>query len=358
MPSTPPPPTLPPLPTPVARPKVVTGLGCASCGGSLEVQEGWTTVRCRYCATPLAVVGERGVVRVMVLDRVDRARASAAVRAWLTTGIRKEPALKREAVVDEAFLAWFPFVRVRLDVVGWILGVKKTRTKRGDKWVTTEEAVEREVEQAVDRTAAAADMHELGVHRVDLAGDEVVPLDEAVLRARGMLFRPLKAPAEVAEAVAQTAMDAARQGHGLDRVTFSWLASLRREVTVVYYPLWVFRYRFRDSVYQVLLDAEDGTLACGKAPGNHLYRAASLVGAAAGACFLGTTALQYPGLILSSDEPLGVVVVLGLAIAGMVVWGYRQFRHGGLVEEGSGVADERRPASLAATVKRLTERVQ
>ena len=47
--------------------------------------------------------------------------------------------------------------------------------------------------------------------------------------------------------------------------------------------------------------------------------------------------------------------MLGLAIAGMVVWGYRQFRHGGVVEEGSGVADDRGRLVPGATLKGFTE---
>lgn len=351
-------PTLPPLPTADRPGKVLAGLGCASCGGAVEVQEGWTNVRCRYCDTALAVVGERGVTRVMVMAKLDRSWASREVRKWFMKGIKKEPALKHEARFDEAFLAWFPFVRTRFDLVGWVLGVKRTKKKRGDKWVTVDTPVEREIEQTVDRTAPAADMAEFGVHRVDLAGDEILPLDEAALRAKGMVFRPRRAPAEAAEELTELAMSAARQGHDLHRVTFSWFASLRREITLVYYPLWVFRYRFRDRTYQVLVDAEDGTLAYGKAPGNHLYRAFALVAASAGAAFVGTTTLQHLGFLLRSDNGFAALGVLGLVLAGLVIWGYAQFRHGGVVEEGTGLAEDRQAEELSASIKKMLDQFE
>jgi predicted RNA-binding Zn-ribbon protein involved in translation (DUF1610 family) len=101
--------------------RVLTGLKCGSCGGSVEVQEGFTNVTCRYCGTPQAVVGSRGIVRVMVLNKLERKDASDVVRRWFRRGIRKDPALKKEARYQEAFLAWFPFVRARLDAVGWVL---------------------------------------------------------------------------------------------------------------------------------------------------------------------------------------------------------------------------------------------
>ncbi len=323
-----------------ARPaRVLKGLTCASCGGTLDVAEGWTNVTCRYCDTPLAVVGERGVVRLMVLDRVDRERAGQVVRQWLTTGFRKAPALKREARVEEAFLAWFPFVRLRVDLVGWVLGKNVRRVKRGNRWVTVEEPVELQVERALERTVPAGEMAEFGVHRVNLAGDELLPLDEELLRKRGMLFRLNRTPEELARALAEQAVEGTASTVGPRRVTFSWLAAVRRRVSVVHYPLWVIRYAFRGRTYQVVVDAEDGTVAYGKAPGNHLYRALSLVGATGAAAFVGTTFLQNLDVVLRGEGSLAAIGIVGAILLLMVRWGYAQFRHGGVVEEGTGLAE-------------------
>jgi hypothetical protein len=317
--------------------------------------EGCTTVTCRFCETPLAVVGERGVRRLMVLDRIDRETAARAVRTWFARGIRKEPALRREATFDEAFLAFFPFVRVRCDVVGWILGVKKERRKRGDRWETVEVPVERQVERSVDRTVAAAAMAEFGVRRVDLGGDEIVPLDEDTLRSRGMVFRPGRAVDEAAAEAMSGVMEEAAAEHRLDRTTFRWLASVRRRTTQLHYPMWVFRYSWRGRTFQVLVDAEDGSLAYGKAPGNHLWRAFAVVASAAGACFVGTTLLQNLGSFLRSDNGLAALGVVGLVLAAFVGWGYRQFRHGGVVEEGTGLAAASRQQTLSDAVREVFE---
>jgi len=134
-------------------------------------------------------------------------------------------------------------------------------------------------------------------------------------------------------------------------VTFSWLAAVRKRITVVYYPLWVIRYSFRGQTFQALVDAEDGTLAYGKAPGNHLYRALSLVGACGGACFVGTTVLQHMDVVLRGDNSLMALGAIGLVLAGFVAWGYRQFRRGGVVEEGSGLADGSVEPSLVRSIE-------
>jgi len=344
--------------TPSPKMKILTGLKCASCAGSVDVQEGLTNVVCRYCGTPQAVVGRRGVVRLMVLNTLEREQASDVVWQWFRRGIRKDPALKKEARYQEAFLAWFPFVRARLDVVGWVLGIREKKVKRGNTWKTVREPVEREIERAVDLTMPAADMAEFGVHRIDLAGDEVQPLDDELLRSRGMVFRPSRSLEETAAELSEREIARIQLANRLDRVTFSWLASVRRRVALVYYPLWVVRYGFRGRTYQVLIDAEDGSLAYGKAPGNHFYRAFSLVGACAAACFVGTTLLQNAGAFLRSENGLMGLGMVGLAMAGIVYWGYSQFRHGGVVEEGSGLATGHEQQSLTATVKDVMEKFQ
>ncbi len=338
--------------------RVLRGLTCPSCGGTLDVREGWTTLSCRYCKTPLAVVGERGVLRLMVLDSVGQDAASAVVRRWFRSGIRKAPALRREARFEEAFLAWFPFVRLRFDLVGWILGVNIRREKRGNRWVEVERPVELQIERTVDRTYPAAEMAEFGVHRVDLGGDELVPLDEEALRRRGMVFRPNLAPAEVARKLAEGALAKIQRASAPDRTTFSWLSSIRRRTTVVLYPLWVFRYSFRGRTYQVLVDAQDGSLAYGKAPGNHLYRATTLVAATAGACFVGTSLLQHLNWVLRGHNSLVAFGAIALVLAGLVRWGYSQFRHGGIVEEGAGRAPEERSQDLPQVLKSAMERLQ
>lgn len=340
---------------PPPKVKVLTGLSCSSCGGTIEVQEGLTNVVCRYCQTPVAVVGERGVVKLMVLNRFDRAEASRAIRGWFKRGIRKAPALRREASYEEAFLAWFPFIHLRFDVVGWVLGTIAKRRKRGNRYETVRKPVERQVERHIERTMPCADMAEFGVHSVNLGGDEIVPLDEELLRSRGMVFRPGRSAAEVADTLGQLAMREVEVSSRLDHVTFSWLAAVRRRVAVVYYPLWVIRYSFRGQTYQALIDAEDGSLAYGKAPGNHLWRAFSLVSACAGACFVGTTVLQNADFLLRSENGLMGLGMVGLMLAGFVAWGYRQFRHGGVVEEGSGLARDAAEPSLTESVKQFVE---
>ena len=50
--------------------------------------------------------------------------------------------------------------------------------------------------------------------------------------------------------------------------------------------------------------------------------------------------------------------LIGLAMAGLVYWGYSQFRHGGVVEEGSGLARGKEHQTLVATVQDVMDKFQ
>ncbi len=149
-------------------------------------------------------------------------------------------------------------------------------------------------------------------------------------------------------------MEQVKHSAVLDRVTFSWLQAVRRRVTVVHYPMWVFRYGFRGRTYQALVDAQDGSLAYGKAPGDDLYRAVVLVATMGGVSFVATTVLQNLDRI-SGDNVLGALGIVAVILGLIVRWGYRQFRLGGIVEEGTGLGPEAQEAELPAAIARVLE---
>lgn len=345
----PPPPGAPAVPpprpaavdvAPVALEHRVEGLSCPNCAGALAADPGLRVVRCPYCDTPLLALAEIGIRRFAVLPTVDATRARDLARGWLGHGINKDPHLAREAEIGEAFLSFLPFYRVEADCVGIALG-----TERRTRWTgsgkrrraeTYEVDVERRVERHFDRTYPALNVAELGIRRVDLSGDELVPFDSERLERRGMVFPPTGSASEVrAAALARFAAEA-DPSRGLARRRFRFLETLRERLSVIYYPLWIVRYRYRGRAYQALVDGEDGGLAYGKAPGNDLYRALALVGTEAVVMFLLTTVLQFG----ASGPLLALAGGLGLA---MFLWGWKRFRHGGVVIEGSGVVEDAAP---------------
>ncbi len=319
-----------------ARSPVVTGLSCPSCGGALSVQVGLRVVTCPYCQKTLLAVGQIGVRRLAVEPKVTAQQARQTAGAWLRKGWSKDPKLKTDAEVGEAFLCFLPFYRILADIVGYVLGQERRTRRSGKRTEVYYVDVERRVERSFERTQPGLNVAEWGIERVNLAGDTLVPFDEERLARQGMVFPPTSSELEALSTAVQEFRDSADPSTSLHSVRFKFLEPLRQRLAVVYYPFWVVRYRFRGRSYQVLIDGEDGALAYGKAPGNDFYRAVMLVLSQAAAGFVGTSGARWA---FSADDGDGLVAVLAIsaAISLAILWaGWRKFRWGGVIIEGSG----------------------
>jgi len=64
-----------------------------------------------------------------------------------------------------------------------------------------------------------------------------------------------------------------------------------------------------------------------------------------------STLLQIASFLLRSEHGLMGLGVIGLVLAGFVAWGFRQFRFGGVVEEGTGLAAGLEQESITSSLK-------
>ncbi len=331
----------------------VQGLGCPSCGGALDVSSGLRVVQCPYCETPLLAVSEIGIRRWSVRPELDASRARQVAREWLGRGWSRDRRLRREAIQGEALLAFLPFFRMQADAVGFALGTEERRRTVGSgkrrRTETYEVDVERSVAKSFDRTYPAVDVAEWGVQKIDLRDDRLVPYDLENLRSLGMVFPPTGSEAEIRQAARLRVENSSEPGRGLKKVRFRFLEILRERFSLIYYPLWIIRYSFEGRSYQILVDAEDASLVYGKAPGNDLYRAVSMVASQAAALFVATTLVRLIGV------NLGGLAAMGAVVAGVLWWGWRKFRHGGVVIEGTGVKGEDSTTELLQELRDLRE---
>jgi hypothetical protein len=289
-----------------------------------------------------------------VEPQIETVRAREIVQRWLGSGWNKDPRLRREARVGEAFLSFLPFFRVEADCLGFALGTEERRRTVGSgkhrRTETYEVDVERAVQRSFDRTYPALNVAEWGLQWIDLHGDTLVPFDSSKLARQGMVFPPTLSESVVKKSALEQFRKEAEPSTGLKRVRFRFLESLRERLTVIYYPLWVVRYRFDDRSYQVLVDAQDGSLGFGKAPGNDLYRALMLVVTQAITLFIGTTIIRVLG------GGFGPLMFVGIPMLAILLWGWRKFRYGGVVVEGTGAKKRLGLGRIASSVFRRRER--
>lgn len=305
------------------------GLVCPGCGGIVPVAEGVRIVQCPYCSLHSLVQGDRGIRRWQVARRIDRATAEQSVRGFLG-GMRKASNLRRTAKIDEMLVAYLPFWRVEATVAGWLFG-----RVRKDKDETKPD--EHAVFESMHWNDAAVDVSEFGVHRIVVSRDDLQPFDSQALHAEAMVFEPSESRTAALDEAQAHFTYRSQVAAGQSKTHYENIQLLRPEFSLVYFPVWLARYSYRNRVYQVVVDATSGKVMYGKAPGNTLYRAAALViGLAVGNLVLvNGTVLTAIGLS-DSDDGLAALLLPIAAGIGLILYGYKQFRYGEEVEDKPG----------------------
>ena len=314
--------------------KVIKGITCPSCGGALDLKEGLRTFNCKYCGTLLVTKGESGAIKYYVPKKINREDAVKKARQWLGSGLAKAKGLQANSKIDEAFLTFIPYWRVRADVVGWVFGQQQKSSNSG----TTYEDKEIKVQRTYDSTFPACDVAELGVRKINLAGDEILPVEFEDLQHQGMVFNIISSEEEIVKNAKGKFVSDSKKSASLSRISFEHFDLVRSDVNVVYYPLWIIRYVYANRTYQVVVDGEDGTICYGKAPGSNLFRAIVGIFATAAGMFLATMFEIFK--YAQGKTAFAVYVVALLVGIALMAWGYKKFRYGGEIEEGTGLAED------------------
>jgi hypothetical protein len=197
-----------------------------------------------------------------------------------------------------------------------------------------------EVKVAEDMTwtGAACDVGEFGVEQIPLKSQPLEPFDAEGLHATGLVFEPVGSVSDARSAATQDFDKRVRALAGLTRINQVFLRLVRQRMGVVYYPLWVMRYLYRERAFQVVVDGYSGQILYGKAPGSTFYRAAVLVGGMALGSIIavdGAALALYVASQARGDAALGLaaggVFAIGAGVA-LMRKAYRAFRYGEQVE--------------------------
>ncbi|PWB54206.1 MAG: hypothetical protein C3F06_04920 [Candidatus Methanoperedenaceae archaeon] len=315
--------------------EVIKGLMCPGCGGTVELREGNNVLKCGYCETSLLVMGDEGVIQYNVKSKVPQDEAKAIVKKWFGK-FDKDRKLKDQAEFTEMFLVHIPFWRSLGQVCGWIFGNKihhetHTDNKGNVRTTTRKEPVERMVMRDYIWNKAACDVSEFGVQQVDNSGisGNLEPFDISAVEKQGMVFEPTYSRTDANLESEKWMLDQAKRSADIDEVIFQKLHTIGKKLSVVYYPLWVIRYKFKERDYQVVVDGLANKLLYGRAPGSTLFRVSMFIGSLMAGNLLLTTSLRY-----YSTDSNDLLIVGALAGIALIIYGFLKFRYGGEVVEG------------------------
>ncbi len=287
----------------------------------VPIPEGQAIVVCPYCQMRSVVRGEAGVRRYQVPLRADRAQAETAFHKFLGNWAIAR-GVQRQAKLTEVFMVHLPFWATWGRALAYFLGQRREGSGDHTHW----EPKEVRVMQDLTWNEAACEVGEFGVTQISLQGRVFEPCNSDQLHRTGMVFEPTSSSVEALEQSRLFFENQTRSQANLDRVSQSFVRILRPRQGLVFYPLWIMRYSFRERTFQVVVDGFSGEVLYGKAPGNIYYRAAVLVGGMAAGSFV---AVDLGGLALQGNDH-SAEFGIALAVAGLALmyFSFRKYRYG------------------------------
>jgi hypothetical protein len=270
-----------------------------------------------------------GVRRYQVQTKVDRDAAIAVFQKFVSGKVQVARDCAHTAQVSEVFLIHLPFWTVWGRGLAYAFGQQQVGSGDNKRYEPREKRAARELTW----NGPACEVGEFGVRQVKLDGRTLQPFNAEELHRSGMVFEPVGSPQAALVSAENDFRETLKNDTNMSRVEQLFVRLARPRLGLVYYPLWVVRYLYRGRSFQVVVDAYDGEVLFGKAPGSVGYRAAVLVGGMAAGALIG---LDGPVFLLSSinsnsDSSDGVLVgALFLFILGMaILWrAYQIFRKG------------------------------
>jgi hypothetical protein len=114
---------------------------------------------------------------------------------------------------------------------------------------------------------------------------------------------------------------------GVPTVTFKDVHVFPKDLSIVFYPIWVVRYTYSERMYFATVDGITGNVLSGRAPGDNLWRSLAM---AAGMAIGGIGSALSLSILLSggSEESTGIGIVGLIVCLAVAAGAFAFFRYG------------------------------
>ena len=322
---------------------ISVGLNCPACGGAITIAEGENVVICQYCGSVLYAEGDQGVNTIAFKNKILKDGAMSSSQHWWSHGLKARD-LKTTGKVVEGYPIYLPFWRATTRVAGWLCGYEERRRTDSKGNVTTER-IPKEVMVMQDYVFSeiACDPGDLGIRTLkNLAGETTFADFEEIPTFESTTSKDDATTHGVSDAMAK-----ARAYAHVPHVTLDTLKAFNKGLTLIYYPVWVVRYNYRDRMYMDTVDGVTGQVLSGRAPGDPMFQSLAVT---AGTSIGGLIAAG--AIIFSGSQNDYRIALAGLAVGAIILFlTYRFFRHGSEIVQG----EFKEKKSLADSLKQVQQ---
>ncbi|MBC7128903.1 MAG: hypothetical protein H5T45_04130 [Thermoplasmatales archaeon] len=305
--------------------EISIGISCPSCGGALDVEEGKKVISCKYCNAVIWIEGDEGVYTVMFANNVKKDTAISLLHEWFGKKLKARD-LKKVAEITEIFPIYLPFWRIKARAAGWVCGYREERHYDASRKTTTVKKVpmEKMVFRDFDWTEIACDAGDIGVKYLRNLQGNIIQANIEQIPTFEVTTSKTDAFNSGIEKIRQDAIRSA----GVDNITFHKMHVIPKSFMLIYYPIWIARYKYKERMYFATIDGVTSKVIAGRAPGDALYQALIMTGGA----IAGGMVSSFGIWTIGSSAELGIFAL----IAGFIIFiaSYFFFRHGSEIVEG------------------------
>jgi hypothetical protein len=286
------------------------GLMCPQCGGNLSFKEGAKIVNCEYCDSSLFLVCKEGVIAYYLPAVITRRSAIERVRSLFND---EEAAieLRSEAVLRDISLYYVPYWRFKTAIFGFVEGIETVDRRyllpdKGEESAFVQEYVKRAFEPTIERSVhkqiknimvvniSASNMSDVGIPNLN-SYRQMCSAMEIHKRMDQFPHVGLLQKSEIKEAVVIDRMYSQKmaeeeadkiitqfmetRGSGLYDYT-AHLQELRRRAFLIYYPIWLCKFKFRSRFYRVVIDGLNSKIISAIIPRQQKGRIFGIIGIA------------------------------------------------------------------------------
>lgn len=294
-------------------------MNCPNCGGSVSIGEGARYASCQYCNAMLAIEGDDGVRRITFKSKVTRVEAVGAVQRWWRSGFKARD-LKRHGQITESYPIYVPFWRLNARAAGWVCGYKNVQRNKRTERVPLEKMIVRDF----DWSAVACDPGDIGIEHLRNFEGEAVLHDEGDIPT----FEVTTSRSDATAKGSQQVMSEAVAYTGVPHITFQDVHVFPKDLSVIFYPVWVVRYTYSERMYFATVDGVTGMVLSGRAPGDNLWRSLAMsTGMAVGG--VGLSFCAWLGIIGGGSKETIVAAIIGIIVClGISGGAFTFFRYG------------------------------
>lgn len=312
--------------------KAVIGLACPGCQGQIEIVEGERIIECPYCGMHSTIIGERGVIRYQVKKEIDRESALRILGEYLSRWNLAINLASQHEIVDLSTV-YIPFWTSEAQVAAWVLGQSYEEYSQGSSNINSQYyPSEEQILPHLSWNEVACDVSEFGIDAINLKWKKLELFDLESLQSDGMVFEPLGLVKSHRDRARTMFLEEIVNKSKVYHIESVHVRFLKERVRIIYYPMWIARYKFHNQMFQVVIDGATGIIRYGKAPGNITLGAVLMVLGMALGAFLFIT---LPTVISGRYGQALYRQVLGFApffIIALIIIGITWFRLGGIVE--------------------------